>query len=62
MPTALQLQANRRNGALSTAPSAPQGKTLSLTNGNTHGCGARNAVRSPRDNHPPTTAGRKMKK
>jgi hypothetical protein len=62
MPTALQAQANRRNGALSAGPNLPGGKTISLTNGTTHGCWARNAVRSPHDDPPPTTAGRKIEK
>jgi hypothetical protein len=47
MPTARQVRANRRDGALSTAPSVPQGKTISLTKRISRGRWARNAVRSP---------------
>jgi hypothetical protein len=39
-----QIQANRRNAALSSGPQSPQGKAISAANAVTHGFCARNAV------------------
>jgi hypothetical protein len=44
MATERQIQANRRNAALSTGPQSPQGKAISAANAVTHGFSARNAV------------------
>jgi hypothetical protein len=44
MATERQIQANRRNAALSTGPQSPQGKAISAANALTHGFSARNAV------------------
>jgi hypothetical protein len=44
MATERQIQANRRNAALSTGPQSPQGKAIAAANALTHGFCARNAV------------------
>ncbi len=44
MATERQIQANRRNAALSTGPQSPEGKAISAANAVTHGFSARNAV------------------